>query len=166
MFVEAVSKINQECRDEVVILFAGKDTETINISLLSAIADLSNLRCVFLGEVSDVISIYSSLDMLVLSSITEGFPNVILQALACGVQVVATDCSGGTAEILESGKWGQLTPVRDPQTMAKNILSALKDSNPPDGQIRAAFFEPKRNAMKYLRLLLPDFYNDELPGKT
>jgi glycosyltransferase involved in cell wall biosynthesis len=118
LFVEAVSKINQECRDEVVILFAGKDTETINISLLSAIADLSNLRCVFLGEVSDVISIYSSLDMLVLSSITEGFPNVLAESMLCKTPVISTNV--GSAEMI-IGDTGYIVETNNAYQMSEAI---------------------------------------------
>jgi len=95
--------------------------------------------------------------VMVSSSLTEGCPNVLQQALACGTPIVATDCPGGTAEILEDGKWGRLVPVGDPQAMADAIIKTLEDKHLPNGRVRAADFDPRKNALEYLRLLLPDF---------
>jgi len=63
--------------------------------------------------------------VLVSSSLSEGCPNVILQALACGLQVVATNGLGGAAEILENGRWGRLVPVGDDQALAAAITETL-----------------------------------------
>ena len=94
--------------------------------------------------------------VLVSASRAEGCPNVIQQALACGTPVVATDCPGGTAEILENGRWGRLVPMGDPQAMASAINATLDDAKPNDGRLRAADFDAQRTAEQYLGLLLPD----------
>jgi glycosyltransferase involved in cell wall biosynthesis len=72
----------------------------------------------------------SQADVFVMSSRAEGFGNVIVEALACGVPVVSTDCPTGPGEILAHGRFGRLTPVGEPEALAGAILEAL--DSPPD----------------------------------
>jgi glycosyltransferase involved in cell wall biosynthesis len=66
-------------------------------------------------------------DVFVLSSFFEGFGNVIVEAMALGIPVVATDCPSGPAEIIQNGVNGLLVPVMDYHRMAEAILSVLTD---------------------------------------
>ena len=111
----------------------------------------------FLGFDANPFRWMSKASLLISSSITESCPNVIQQALACGTPIVATDCPGGTSEILEGGKWGRLVPVANPQAMAEAIIATLQDKSHPNGRLRAADFDPRKNAKQYLKLILPDF---------
>lgn len=95
--------------------------------------------------------------VLVSSSLTEGCPNHLLEALSLGVPIVATDCPGDTAELLGHGRWGRLVPVRDPASMSTAILASLDESNPPQGRIRAQDFTPEKTTRAYMNVLLPDF---------
>jgi glycosyltransferase involved in cell wall biosynthesis len=65
-----------------------------------------------------------------LSSIYEGLPGVLIQALACGCPVVSTDCPGGSAEILDGGRVGSLVPMRDPQALADALHATLTQPRP------------------------------------
>ena len=76
--------------------------------------------------------------VFVLSSIVEGAPNVLVQALACGTTVVSTDSPGGAREILGDGVWGALTPVGDHAALATAISEALDNPLPPGQLIRRA----------------------------
>src|SRR3990170_8235762 len=72
-------------------------------------------------------------DVLALSSRTEGWPNVLGEALALGVPVVATDCQTGPREILDNGRFGPLVQVGDFVAMSVAIEAML--DNPPDRAI-------------------------------
>jgi glycosyltransferase involved in cell wall biosynthesis len=93
--------------------------------------------------------------LFVSSSISEGCPNALMQALACGTRVVSTDCLGGSREILEDGKWGRLVPVGDAAAMARAITATLDAADEPDVRRRAADFSLERIARRYLEVLLP-----------
>ena len=64
-------------------------------------------------------------DLFVLSSLWEGSPNVLTEALALGTPVVSTDCQSGSREILQDGKYGELIPLGDPQAMSEAMARAL-----------------------------------------
>ena len=94
--------------------------------------------------------------VLVLPSRHEGLANVIIEALACGTQVVATDCPAGPSEILEGGKFGQLVPVGDSSALSDAILRSLNQEfwvDPEKLQQRGLSFSSKRAANQYLSVL-------------
>lgn len=64
-------------------------------------------------------------DLFVLSSVNEGFGNVIVEAMALGKTVVSTDCPTGPGEILKNGQFGYLSKVGDPEALAKTIVTAI-----------------------------------------
>jgi len=92
--------------------------------------------------------------VFVLSSLWEGFGNVIVEALGCGTPVVSTDCRSGPAEILENGKFGCLVRVGDADAMAEAILATLDDPHSPEFLIaRAQEFSIKKSALQYRKVL-------------
>lgn len=88
----------------------------------------------FAGERADARSIIGGLDLLVLPSLTEGLPNVILEAFAYKTPVLAT-AVGGVPELVKDGETGWLVTPRDPHALAQAIREAL--SNPEEARRRA-----------------------------
>lgn len=75
--------------------------------------------------------------LFVLSSLWEGLPNVLIEALAVGTPVVATDTPGGAREILQDGRYGPLVPARAPRLLAESMCGVL-DNPLPSECLRAA----------------------------
>ncbi|HET7315121.1 glycosyltransferase [Salinisphaera sp.] len=89
-----------------------------------------------------------------LSSRVEGLPVALIEAMACGCPVVATDCPSGPREILEDGRLGRLVPVGDERAMGEALCAALAE--PPDRralQTRAAEFAIEPAIDAYQRLI-------------
>lgn len=85
-------------------------------------------RVIFAGHINNVRVFYAAADLLALPSHTEGSPNVVLEAMAAGVPIVATTV-GGVPEILEDGKSALLVPPSDPTTMAMAIGDLLQNKD-------------------------------------
>lgn len=82
------------------------------------------------GFVADPFPLFRRASLAVSSSRYEGFGNAIVEALACGTPVVATDCPYGPREILADGRYGLLVPVGDANALARAIGQAI--AAPPD----------------------------------
>jgi len=65
-------------------------------------------------------------DIFVLSSLSEGLSNAVLEAMSCGLPVVTTDC-GGMAEAVTDGVEGFLVPIRDPHSLAEALVKLAED---------------------------------------
>lgn len=92
-------------------------------------------------------------DVYVLSSICEGLPGSLIQALMCRCKVVSTDCQSGPSEILENGKYGRLVPVGNAAALAENIQAALHESAPCPDKEWETRFSLKQATKKYSLLL-------------
>ncbi|MBE9076333.1 glycosyltransferase [Romeria aff. gracilis LEGE 07310] len=86
----------------------------------------------FLGFVENPYAYMAKANVFVLSSIYEGFGNVVAEAIATGTPVVSTDCESGPAEILDNGQYGTLVPVGDCKAMADAIVKTLNQPLDPD----------------------------------
>lgn len=96
--------------------------------------------------------------VFVLSSRWEGMPNALIQALASGVPLVATDCHSGPREVLDEGRYGWLVPVGDAAALGTAIVRAISGENPAGTTARlerAQVFSLESIAPLYLDALLP-----------
>jgi glycosyltransferase involved in cell wall biosynthesis len=94
--------------------------------------------------------------LFALSSIYEGFGNVLVEALLAGCPVVSTDCPSGPAEILDNGRYGRLVPVNDAIALALAIREALAEQVDVDRlRERGLRFSPEQAVTGYEALFFP-----------
>ncbi|PQP41654.1 hypothetical protein C6A88_28130 [Mycolicibacterium austroafricanum] len=102
-------------------------------------------------------SYMANCSVFVLSSRYEGQPNVLIEALACGAPVVATDCPSGPRDILAGGRYGRLTPVGDASAMAEAISATLDAPVDRDlSKSRGYEFTLEKSVALYIEALFPD----------
>lgn len=149
-------------RLHVALVGDGPDRDRLRSVVLElGIAD----RVVFTGHLVDVRPVFRDTDLLALTSYTEGFPNVILEALSMEVPVVATDV-GGVPDIVENGVTGALVPAGDISGIARAIEHTLQDpqwarQTALQGQARvAAQFQFARRVEKVQQL-----YREVMAGR-
>jgi len=110
-------------------------------------------RVIFTGQIADPLVWVRRAQVAVCSSVYEGFGNAIVEALACGTPVVSTDCPYGPREILQAGRYGTLTPVRDPMALARAIEATLA-STPDRARLmqHASVFTAERAADRLVEI--------------
>jgi len=94
---------------------------------LEALRDELQLQGIveFPGYVQNPLKYFYKAKVFVLSSLVEGLPNVLVEAMMCGCTPVSTDCPTGPREVLKDGRYGYLVPVNKPVAMAAAIEQAL-----------------------------------------
>ncbi|MFC1505412.1 glycosyltransferase, partial [Thermodesulfobacteriota bacterium] len=113
------------CRDELAALIADLQLQD---------------RVTLAGAVPSALPFIAHASAVVISSHYEGFGNTIIEAMACGVPVVSTECSAAPRLLLDYGRRGRLVPVDDPVAMAKALTQTL--SNPHPGKENTAVAAP------------------------
>ncbi|MGG6267368.1 glycosyltransferase [Leptolyngbya sp. AN03gr2] len=92
--------------------------------------------------------------VFVLSSRIEAFGNVLIEAMAVGTPVIATNCGSGVREILAAGRYGQTVAIANPNELAEGILATLRDPiNPEVLKQRAKAFDLDTIVMQYIQVL-------------
>jgi len=118
-----------ECgaRDGDTLTVIGDGPERAKLEDLARSLGLER-RVIFRGYVPEPATLLPSFDVLLLSSNYEGVPAVILEALAAGLPIVATECSRSMATLLGRGAMGELVPVGDERAFAEAIAKARPSS--------------------------------------
>lgn len=83
-------------------------------------------KVLFLGQRDEILDVYQSLDLFLLTSVREGLPNVVLEAMAMELPIVATNV-GGVGEAVKHGETGLLCPDRDVDGLSRAVISVLRD---------------------------------------
>jgi len=107
-----------------ILVGEGRDSMTLG-ELQSLVLTLGiDKKVIFLGYHSNLLPVYSAFDIFVLSSLREGLPNCILEAMALGLPVVTTDVAGAK-ELVVKGETGLVVPQKDSEGLARAIVALL-----------------------------------------
>jgi glycosyltransferase involved in cell wall biosynthesis len=147
--IRAIALVRQERAVRLLILGEGGERAALE----------SLVREVGLGEdvalpgfVENPYQYLARAAVFALSSVYEGLPTVLIEALAVGTPVVSTDCQNGPREILEDGRLGRLVPIDDPSALAAAIAATLAQPPAPVPGERLAAYHQADAVDAYIRL--------------
>jgi glycosyltransferase involved in cell wall biosynthesis len=156
LLINAFGRISQDHDVRLIILGEGKLRDELQDQIKAlGLEDKVDLA----GYKKNPYAFLKRADVFVLSSSWEGFGNVLVEALALGKTVIATDCPSGPAEILQDGKYGTLVASGDVQALADSLIQAplnQSDSAKQSAMQRAQQFAVASIAEQYRTVLLAD----------
>jgi glycosyltransferase involved in cell wall biosynthesis len=155
-FIDAAALAIREAADVRFAVVGGGDLENVLRKRACSLGVEKGI--LFAGAVRDVLTYLEASDVGVLSSLSEGLPNAILEYMAMGLPIVATDV-GGVRELMgKDGECGFLVPAGQPTTLAARLLPLIRD---PElralmgrrGRLRAErLFDARRMVVTYEQL--------------
>lgn len=141
------------------LIIVGDGPERVRLEAATKAHGLKE-RVIFTGQISDVQPFYAAADVFVLPSHSEGSPNVLLEAMAANLPIVAT-AVGGVPEIVENNESALLVPANDPDVLAAAIARVLTDQSVAERLTNnsAALIASQYTPEKYVRALV-EIYRD------
>jgi L-malate glycosyltransferase len=128
LFIKAAAIVAAQCESVRFLVIGGgeleKEKKLKELAKKLKIAD----RLIFMGKRDNAIPYIKNFNIGVLTSDSEGFPNAVLEYMACSVASVATNV-GGNQELIQNGKTGVLVPKGDPEALARAIIELLEDND-------------------------------------
>jgi glycosyltransferase involved in cell wall biosynthesis len=122
--IRALSLLQHDQNMRLLILGSGEDKAKL-MSLSEAVGVRDRID--FLGFINNPYPYIRNADLLVLSSLWEGLPTVLVESLALGTPVISTNCPHGPQEILKNGQYGVIVPMGDVEALATAISTQLKN---------------------------------------
>ncbi|MHA1540294.1 MAG: glycosyltransferase, partial [Alphaproteobacteria bacterium] len=153
LLIDAFSETLKTCEAKLIILGNGPLKETLEEQIKALrLEDKSTL----VGNINNPEAFMFHAQLFVLSSLWEGFGNVIVESFSVGCPVVSMNCPSGPAEIFENGKYGTLVEQRTKEALAKAITSALSQKRQARKTLkkRAKDFTAEKIVQKYLALIM------------
>jgi glycosyltransferase involved in cell wall biosynthesis len=152
--IEAFRQVRNTVPARLVVIGEGQEHQRL-LNLTEALEIKSDV--VFLGFQTNPYRFMSRADLFVLSSLWEGLPTVLVEAMACRTPVVSTRCPSGPTEIITDKVHGLLVPPADPTALAEAIVKMLKNPEMARkmalaGRQRAEDFRVDRSVQQYEKL--------------
>ena len=127
LLLQAWAEVEKQCDDWCLDIYG--DGDTTSYKKLMDELGIDQRRCRLNGRTNDVEYEYCHSSLFVLSSRFEGFGMVIVEAMACGLPVVAFDCPWGPRSIIKDGEDGLLAENGNPSALAQGLISLMQDDD-------------------------------------
>lgn len=147
LLLDAMARLPRDLAPDVGLTILGEGPDRAVLEARAASLGLAE-RVLFAGFAANPFPAMAAADAFVLSSRFEGFPNVVLEAMACGTPVAAFACPGGLNEIVQPGVNGLLAEPGDPGALAGAIVSLVRE--PPGGEAVADSVASRFGARKII----------------
>lgn len=150
LLLKAMSSVIKEINVNLLIIGSGKEYK--NLKKLTKELNIDE-RVDFLGSLNNPYPYMRMCDLFILPSIYEGLPNVLIEALVCEIHVIATNCPGGSSEIIKN--YGKLVKSNDKNELSKEIISFFnKNLNKRNINKRYLDFSINNQFTKYENLII------------
>lgn len=151
--LRSLALVRKQREVRLVILGEGDD----RAALVQLAAELGLTAAVNMpGLVQNPYNFMARTAVFVLSSLWEGLPTVLIEAMACGARVISTDCPSGPAEILRNRSEARLVPVGNVDALATAILDAIHNrSHEPEPVADLSCFSMDTVVQQYINELIP-----------
>ncbi len=128
LLIEAAARISASHADAIFLICGPVESHDYQATLLQRIEKTGlTQRVLFLGRRDDLPELMAQCDVFVLSSRREGHPYVLLEAMACNLPAVASNC-GGVAETVLEGETGYVVPIGAVDALADRLDTLLRDA--------------------------------------
>lgn len=162
LLIKAFSEVSKNNNWELILIGEGK--ERSNLRQLSEQLEISSIVHMP-GKIKDPDSILHHAKIYVLSSLYEGFPNALLEAMRAGVAVISFDCPSGPAEIIRHEIDGILVPAQDREALAQSMARLMQDENLRQSLASRAVEVTERFSQEKIMRQWEDVMQTVIPGK-
>lgn len=164
-FLRAFARVRDR-RPKARAVLAGSGSERENLERLANHLGIRDVVS-FPGYVENPYGYMAGASVFAMSSVYEGLPTTLIEALACGCPVVSTDCPSGPDEILSGGEYGRLVGVGNHRALATAVCETLENPPSPERLLgRARAFSPEVVLQEYEAFVLEHGPLDVAPTAT
>ena len=139
--------------DKIRLLILGDGPERNKLEKLIEDTQLKR-KIELLGHIQDPHPYYYHSFGYLLSSVSEGMPSSVIEALGSACQIISTNCPSGPNEILSGGKFGKIVEIKDHKKMARSIIETLDDTIPNSKLLKRAHdFTIENGIQEYISII-------------